>query len=34
MTIRYIDPVNGNNSNNGTSFAYRTKTLTTVGEGD
>jgi len=34
MTVRYIDPVNGNNSNNGTSFAYRTKTLTTVGEGD
>jgi len=34
MTIRYIDPVNGNDSNNGTSFAYRTKTLTTVGEGD
>ena len=34
MTIRYIDPVNGNDSNNGTSFAYRRKTLAAIGEGD
>ncbi len=34
MTIHYIDPVNGNDSNNGTSFANRTKTLLSVGAGD
>lgn len=27
MAIKYLDPVNGNDSNNGTSFALRKKTM-------
>ena len=34
MTVYYVDPENGNDSNNGQSFANRKKTITAVGSGD